>query len=347
VYGKNIFTLAVILTIITGCTAAPSKPLEISSTPVFTYIPSPIVTPNLDLATPLPSPALPNFSATKIRMPSDTDRREVMTAFWTQNGSIIYYALANGIQDKLLWFEIELVNGKVTQDNQLSPPPNINYTPNLPGGIYYEYQGLVSPDERYRFQITEGNKFSLYLLDNKDQSKVELLVTPDMNFRGAYWMLNENSVVFGIGPEYGTYLYFYNIRERKLQSFEKLIGYSDPNISEWVLSPDGKYVAILDGNQKLKLFSLDGDFSITLPNHSSNVRWAGDSKKIYYYSGMQFYTPTIIGYYDIAKKTVVDLIPLSKLEKSGVDTNGFFDVSLNGTQLTYWQGGDIWLVTFH
>jgi WD40 repeat protein len=326
------------------------------STATKSYIPQTVptvfytVTASPDSATPLPPPTLTptpiNLSVTQIRAPSDTDRREVLASFWHWDGLIIYYALADDISDALLWFEIKLNNGQVIQDRQLSSPPAINYAPNLPRGLYYEYQGLISPSKRYSFQIIQTETSSLYLLDSVEQSKVKLLETPDMNFRGAYWIPGENSVVFGIGPEYGTFFYLYDIRDRKLSSFEELLGYNDPNISEWALSPDGNYVAILDGNESLKLFSLDGGFSTTVSGYLSNVRWSGNSQKIYYYFGTQHYSPTTIGYYDVATKTAIDMMPLSTLEKLGVDI-GFFDVSPDGNQLVFWQAGDIWLVSFH
>ena len=97
----------------------------------------------------------------------------------------------------------------------------------------------------------------------------------------------------------------------------------------------------------MKLFSLDKSFSVTVPDHLNNVRWSGDSHRVFYYSGTQFYTPTKLGYYDVATKTVADIILLSELEQLGVNTDGFFDVSPNGNRLVLWQGGDIWLVSLH
>lgn len=303
-------------------------------------------TANSDPAASLLSPTSINLSVTQIRTQDDTDRREVLASFWSWDGSIIYYALADDISDSLLWFELKSNNEQVIQDRQLSSPPTIYYAPNLPRGLYYEYQGLISPSGRYRFQITKTDKYSLQLQDTTEQSVVNLLEMPDLNFRGAYWFPDESSVVFGIGPEYGTFLYLYTLQERKIQSFEELVGYADPNISEWALSPNGKQIAILNGNGSLKLFSLDESFSTTLPGYHNNVRWSGNSQRIYYYSGAQLYNPTSIGYFDMTTKVVTDMMPLSTLEEFGVDI-GFFDVSPDGSQLVFWQGGDIWLVSLY
>jgi len=184
----------------------------------------------------------------------------------------------------------------------------------------------------------------LYLLDNMEQSKVKLLETSDMNFREAYWAPDENKVVFGIGPEYGTEFYLYEVGEKKLRSFEELFGYTDPNVSEWAPSPNGKYIAILDGNQELKLFSLDGSFTTTLFGPINNVRWTGNSEKIFYYSGTQLHEPASIACFDMVNKITTSVVTLSELKKLGV--HGFFDVSPDGTQLVFWQAGDIWLVSF-
>ena len=338
------FILLLLITFIIGSCAPASLPssLTAAATLIITYPATMTVT--LDVPTQI-SPAT-NFSITQIRTPSDTDGREVLTAFWSQDGSIVYYALADEIPDALSWFELKVSKGQITQDRELSLSPKLTYTPSLPiSGVYLEYQGLVSPRGRYHFQITQAENDSLYLLDKIEQSKVKLLETPDMNFRGAYWMPDENSVVFGIGPEYGTFFYLYNILELNLLSLEEMVGYADPNISEWALSADGNHIAILDGNQSLKLLSLDGSFSTTIPGYVNNVRWSGDSQRVYYYSGFQLYDPTSIGYFDMVTKTSTNVMPLSELEIYGV--HGFFDVSPDGGQLIFWQAGNIWLLSFH
>jgi Tol biopolymer transport system component len=257
----------------------------------------------------------------------------------------IYYALVDEVANPPLWFAISMESGQDFKNTQLSSSPKLNYTPFLPiGGMYLEYQGLISPSDRYQFQAIQAENDSLYLLDNTQQSKVKIMETPDMNFREAYWIPGENEVVFGIGPEYGTELYRYAVEDKRLSSFAELIGYTDPNISEWALSPNGKYIAILDGNQNLKLFSLDDSFSRTLPGYINNIRWAGNSQKIFYYSGTQIYEPQSIGYFDMATGATVNVILLSEFEQLGV--RGFFDVSPDGSQLVFWQAGNIWLMSF-
>jgi len=262
-----------------------------------------------------------------------------------QDESIIYYALVKEYFTTPLWFESQINEDGSVSHKPLSSAPKITYPPSFPaGGIYLEYRGLVSPSNRYYFQKTQAENDSLYLLDNMEQSKVKLLETSDMNFREAYWAPDENKVVFGIGPEYGTEFYLYEVGEKKLRSFEELFGYTDPNVSEWALSPNGKYIAILDGNQELKLFSLDGSFTTTLFGPINNVRWTGNSEKIFYYSGTQLHEPASIACFDMVNKITTSVVTLSELKKLGV--HGFFDVSPDGTQLVFWQAGDIWLVSF-
>lgn len=334
--NKHFTRLLLIVILLTACGPAvlPSPP---TATATQTIAPS---------RTPRPTQTSTqsSFSVKPLRTPNNIDGRIVLTAFWAQDKSVIYYALVKEFFDAPLWFEIRINTDGGVGHIQIPSPPTIMYTPNLPvGGVYLDYQGYLSPSARYRFQITRTDNYSLHLLDSLEQSKVKLLETSDMNFRDAYWMPDENKVVFGIGPKYGTFFYLYDIRDRKLTSFEELLGYTDPNIFEWALSPDGKYIVILGEN--LELFSLDGSFSTTVSGYLSNVRWAGNSQKVYYYFGAQLYNPTNIGYFDMATKTTTDMILLSELEKAGIDI-GFFDVSPDGNQLVFWQAGDIWLVSF-
>ncbi|HMR97956.1 MAG TPA: hypothetical protein PKE62_01785 [Anaerolineales bacterium] len=339
---KRLIPLFVLLCFLGSCAPAPAVPTStLTATSFPSRTPSPTQTSNPTLSS-SPTQTIANFSVAQIRTPSDTDGREVLTSLWSWDGWIIYYALADDKSDALLWFELKLSNGQVTQDKQLFLPPTIYYPPNLPGGLYDEYQGLISPSKRYSFKIVRTENSLLYLLDSVEHSKVKLLETPDLNFRGAFWSPDENSVVFGVGPEYGTTFYLYDIRNHKLSSFEELLGYTDPNVLEWALSPDGKYIAILD--EGLEILSLDGSFSTVINGNFGNVRWAGNSKRIYFYSGDQLYNPTNLGYFDLTSNSTTTLMSLNELEKSGVDI-GFFDVSPDGNQLVLWQAGDIWLLS--
>ncbi|HSM72471.1 MAG TPA: hypothetical protein VK851_13090, partial [Anaerolineales bacterium] len=238
--NKRLLPLILIAILIGSCALAPAStapPTPATATKAIVPYETPTPT-----QTEIPTAIQNNFSITQIRTPSDTDGRQVLTAFWSQDGTAIYYALVNEIGDTSAWFEISLGNEQDYQSTQLSSHPELIYTPFLPvEGLYLEYHGFISPTNQYQFQITRAEYHSLYLIDNLSQSKVKLLETSDINFRKAYWIFGENRVFFGIGPEYGTELYLYDVESEKLLSSKELIGFEDWNLLEWVPSPDGKH----------------------------------------------------------------------------------------------------------
>ena len=289
---RPIISLILVATLIISCAPAPASPTSPQpATTTQTIPPSEAPAPT---QTEIPITTKNNLSLTHIRTPADTDGRQVLTAYWSEDETVIYYALVDEIGETPSWFEIYLGHGQDFQSIQLLPEPKLNYTPFLPvEGLYLEYQGAISPSKNYQFQITRAENHTLFLMDNINQSKLKLLETPDMNFRKAYWMSGENIVFFGIGPEYGTELYLYDIESEKLITSQELIGFENWNLSEWVPSPDGKHIAISDGNQ-LYVYSTDGSYLTSIQGYHENLRWSGIVRESISITGSNGLPPQIL-----------------------------------------------------
>jgi hypothetical protein len=175
-----------------------------------------------------------------------------------------------------------------------------------------------------------------------------------MNFRGAYWAKREDKVIFGIGPEYGTYIYLYDITQQNLIETNDLLGFHDsevydPETYEWVPSPDGKYIALLD-RLGMRIVSLEDKSAKVIPGDRQfqNLRWSGDSKRVYFFYGNPGEYDSnfqVLGFYDVSTKTFGDVIELSRLNE--FIKSSFFDVSPDGKQFAFWRGSNIWLLSLH
>jgi hypothetical protein len=347
----NYFKLLVLsLILLTACEPAPAA----TNAPATEPVPSTrqVTLPSASTITPQSSPTilatetqLPvKFLISQIRKPADTDGRQILTAFWSEDDSKVYYALVNEIPDPAQWFAITLDgDGSVQEDKKLPSHPKIIHTPLIQiGGIYSEYQGQVSPTGRYHFKIIGANDYSLYLIDTVKKSKVKLLETNDMNFRNAFWTPDEKIVAFAIGPEFGTEKYLYNVGERKLITFEELIGFDDPSIFQWSLSPDGKNI-LMANDERLMIFPLENGKEIKIDGAFGNVRWSGNGERIYFYRGTRWDNLDTIGYFDLATKSMGNIAKIPVLENLG--GSGAFDVSQEGTRLVFWDDRDLWLLT--
>ena len=275
----------------------------------------------------------------------------VLTAFWSQGNSLIYYAL---VKNHIIrsWFALDISDKNTIKQKQLPSAPPIVYPPHFPGdAIHAQYQGLISPSGRYRFQIvskgdgTRQDNQTLFIFDTVQQKSLKVLVMPDINFRAAFWAASENKVIFGVGPETGTDIFLYDLTKQQLTLPDDLIGFRDPILTGWAPSPDGNYIAVIDSSHDLRIFSLeDRTFKIISGYLFENISWAGNSKKLYFFYGKDEPHESI-GFYDIPAKTFEHVLEVPKLSESIYFP--FFDVSPDGNQLVFWRNEGIWLLSLH
>ena len=321
--------------------------------PFPTRIASPTET-NISSPTPLAlqTPTSVAFSFSRIWTVPENETGVVLTAFWSQDNSLIYYALVKDDLQIRLWSSLEISDRNNIKEKHFISAPPIIYPPKFPtGGIYEQYRGLVSPSGRYRFRIvsqgdvTRQDNETLFIFDTVQQRNLKVLERPDMDFRGAFWATSEGKVIFGIGPETGTDIFLYDLTKQQLILPDDLIGYRDPILAEWVPSPDGKYIAIIDSSYHLRIFSLEGRSSKIIPGYLfENIRWAGNSKKLYFFYGNEE-AHQFLGFYDIPGQTLRNVLELSRLSESIYFP--FFDVSPDGNQIIFWRNEGIWLLSLH
>jgi hypothetical protein len=302
--------------------------------------------------TPLPTQTLipVDYSFSQIRVEKEGDR-EIWTAFWRENGDSINYAFIDYYHPLLFWFMLDFSD----LSNIIEKPilaPRIAYPPKPSTfGILNEYQGLISPSGRYRMRIASDNTLQIY--DTVRQSNYKTTARGD-HFKGAYWDKKEDRIFFAVGSDYGTRLYLFDITQQKLIETNELLGIQgselyDPEIYDWAPSPDGKYLARFD-RQGLHVVSLEDKSTSTFNDDRpfGNLRWSGDSKRLYYFSGnpgddrLDTDKLQVLGYYEPSTRTFGDVIELSRLNKFIKSSN--FDVSADGKQFVFWFYGDIWLL---
>jgi len=364
----KIFLLFILLLILsTGCSTLTTQPTFVSQTvgeqTEVTPLPIKIITPeaistssNFNITSPTPrplstsTPFLVDYSFAQIRGPSETDGRSVLTAFWSQDGSLIYYALEDyGIPP---WFALDISDGNSAKERQLPSAPPILNVPKLPQwGIYDEYQGFISPSGRYRMRVvSKGDKTrkdneTLFIFDTIRQVNYKVVEMDDITLKGgAYWSKQEDKVILGVGPEYGTGIYIYDLTRPGLIETGNILAFQE--IYEWAPSPDLKYIALLEGPGNFRIVSLEDKSAIFFPGDRQfqNLRWSGDSNKVYFFYGNPRdydFNFQFLGSYDVSTKTSEEIIELSRLNE--FIKNCSFDVSPDGKQIVFWRSGDIWL----
>jgi hypothetical protein len=354
------------LTLLTGCANASAKTATpaastLVSIPTLTVPPLPSATPHptftitpTDTPSPTASPTPIEFSFYQIRPVPDGDTNTIWTAFWQEDENSIYYAvIRGGIYENLAWFVADIRDAPSIKEKQLLSAPPILYSP-IPHiqGINQKYHGAVSPSGRYHLKYSKQNRV-IYIYDTLNQLNFTVMKeTGYSNIRNAYWAKAEDKVIFGAGGHFGTFIFLYDLKQQKLVETEELLGLGesdlyDFDLYEWAPSPDGKYIARLD-RQELTIVSLNdkSDNRIPADRQFQNLRWSGDSKRLYFFYGKPGeYSSNFqaIGFYDISTKTTGDIIELSMLK--GFIKGSFFDVSPDGKQFIFWGGDNIWLLS--
>jgi hypothetical protein len=298
--------------------------------------------------TPLPTKTIipVDFSFSQIRVEKEGDGN-IWTAFWRENGDSINFAFHDYYYTQLYWSALDFSNLSNIKENRILAP-RIKYPPIFDFGTFTEYQGLISPSGRYRMRIVSDNTLQIY--DTVRQLTYKELARGNQ-FRGAYWDKLEERVIFAFGWDYGTDIYLFDLPHQYLIKTNELLSIPsselyDPEIRDWAVSPDGKYLARLD-RQGIKVVSLeDKSTSIFYEERPfQNLRWSGDSKRLYYFygnSGEDVDNLQVLGFYDTSTNTFGNVIELSRLNESMKFSK--FDVSVDGKQFVFWRGGDIWLL---
>lgn len=318
-------------------TPTPRKP---SSTPTKSLTPTATNTPGI---TPTPI----RFDVTLLReSPTEGAYQQIVTAFWSPDGTQIFYATDDGFWNNEpkfpRWFSIDVKDGK---EKALVRPPDLTYQPDfdMPGaGMYYLYEGYVSPSGKYQLEIRDTTVWLLDKTGRQPKTAVLDFGTPSF-YRKAYWFEGETKVLFGLRPGYGTYLYLLDVATQKVTPFYDITGFEDVNLLNYWLSPTGKQFAVIDGNRDLQIISLDRQPPVTFSGYFMDIVWSRDGQRLYFSSGSGAAMIEKLEAYDLEtgkRSTILDWL---QLEKQGIPSS-YFDVSPTGDRLIIWNGSDIYLV---
>ncbi|MEW5872167.1 MAG: hypothetical protein AB1894_23095 [Chloroflexota bacterium] len=289
------------LILMIGCRARVELPTPIPTTSLPVQTLSPTVTPTQAISrTPslwptLPAPthtaALPGFEVTSLRegQPSDEERC-IVTAFWSQDGAKIYYAMDSYAFDasgSILprspeWFVIDLHSQTETK---MTSSPSIVYPPILNLQFTYpQYEGFISPSGRYRLAIEPKN--ILWLIDTAGEQRPIKVIESGSGIlrREPYWLPGEHRVVFSVTiGEIGIELYLLDLDTETVTSLTDAMVPSKAILLEWALSPDGEKIALID-YQGFRILSLEGETLARLSGYFWSMRWSQNSQLVYFFS---------------------------------------------------------------
>ncbi len=223
------------------------------------------------------------------------------------------------------------------EDQSLKLLPKSPIISRNPKGVDYYYypelQGIKSPSGRYEIEVlhlpdpsepSDLNSF-VYLIDHRTGNRFTLFEDEpsDLVFKGCDWFPDELGGVLALGPsEFGIYLYVLSTAAPDVTSFEEKLGYSDVNLLEWSLSPEGNTIAIAKGDEALRILTLDGQQDLTIDNAvPSNLRWQPNRDKLFFYSGPGLADFESINSYDTSQGNIAAV-----LDKSSLDASKFFQI---------------------
>ncbi len=349
----------VVISILAAC--SPSKSIMLSTQQSNTPIKTKTVEEHTEFATStsamleLESPTPEDTSETNLDIslhqkihPEGEESKDIIVATWDEIGEYVYYAVAPGIgQRPYKWFKIGLDG----QNEDELPHPIIAsrlypVTPNF----YPELEGLVSPHGRFNIEVEPGEMTDrgpvdadVWLVDTKGEYlKKKIIESAGANFRRAEWTEDENVVVIGMGPEFGTDLYHINIKLNETTMINEIAQFNDPGLLEETLSPDGQYLAIVDGNGNLNLINIPEGRVDVMKGFFQNLRWADEGPKLFYYKGTGWHEAESLNSYSVSSNEENTIWKMDELENEGIA--GFFEVSPDGDRILFWEPRQLWVV---
>ncbi len=266
-------------------TATPTKQLLPSSTATLQKTPTAASTPTV---TPTPMTGI-----TRIAVDPE---KVCLTAFWSEDGSLLYYATARYRGERpVYWHAYSLAtNLAVSTTSPLNYDEavwaRLGVTDLLTRTAYPELRGYVSPSgQRAIYTRTQGEYFALtpppkteiWIASTDARYKVKVMERQYLfGIYQAAWFNNENEVLIQFGYEGPADFLVVDFQSGTTTELPIATDMS------WALSPGGEWLALMRAYESpFELFSLQTGSWKTIDTWAIAPAWSSDSRWVYYWWG--------------------------------------------------------------
>lgn len=297
-----------------------------------------------------------------VEIESSYSNNYVVTAFWSDEGRLVYYAFASFRGEKpLKWAAYDIATRSTTNissplkfDNHIWQRLNVP-EPLADLALYPELLGYMSPSGKHViFTVTRSDpsvvgpdpnaRTEIWIADSDGQRKIKLLELFPGIISQAIWFEDETKVIFDFDSEGGGRLYVADVENGTVVSLADISGFKGGTEERWAVSSDGTSLAVIDFQGMLWLISLEDGKSMPIEKITRNPSWSNDGEFLYYWWGSSYNDTYTLHSYDLTSGSVSTLVSQSELAAAFDALPGSeFAISPSGDKIVFW-GGWLWLV---